>query len=70
MTEFTAGQYVELYPTIPTSRGGSVPSGTRGIVEAVDRTRTDDDIYLVRFLDNERLTGERAWLRAIDLIAA
>jgi hypothetical protein len=33
-------------------------------------TRPDDDIYLVEFLAAERLTGERAWLREIDLCPA
>ena len=70
VTEFAKGQYVELYPTIPSSRGGSVRAGTRGIVQAVDPTRPEDDIYLVEFLAFERLTGEQAWLRAIDLFPA
>jgi hypothetical protein len=67
MTAFAKGQYVELYPTIPSSGGGSVPSGTRGIVQQVDPDRDDDAIYLVAFLADERLTGEQAWLRAEDL---
>jgi hypothetical protein len=70
VTEFATGQYVELYPTIPSSFGGSVPAGTRGIVRAVDPTRPDDDVYLVEFLAGERVTGEAAWLRAVDLFAA
>jgi hypothetical protein len=67
MTAFTKGQYVELYPTIPSTAGGSISSGTRGIVQQVDPGRDDDAIYLVAFLANERLTGEQAWLRAEDL---
>ena len=70
MTEFAAGRYVELAPTIPSSDGASVRAGTRAIVRAVDPTRPDDDIYLVEFLVAERLSGERAWLRAIDLFPA
>jgi hypothetical protein len=64
------GQYVELFPTVQSSRGGSVAAGTRGIVQDVDPTRPNDDIYLVGFLESERLTGETAWLREIDLLAA
>jgi hypothetical protein len=67
---FLKGQNVELYPTIPSARGSSIAGGTRGIVQAVDRTRPNDDGYLVGFLENERLTGETAWLRAIDLVPA
>ena len=67
---FAVGQYVELYPTIPSSCGGSIESGTRGIVDRIDRDRPDDDIYLVAFLWNEARTGEVAWLREIDLFAA
>jgi hypothetical protein len=70
VTEFAKGQYVELYPTIPSSRDASIRAGTRGIVQAVNRERPGDEIYLVEFLENERLTGEQAWLRAIDLFAA
>lgn len=70
MTEFAKGQYVELYPTIPSSFGGSVRAGTRGVIQAVDPTRPDDDINLVEFLASGRLTAEQAWLRAIDLLAA
>jgi hypothetical protein len=67
--EFVTGQYVELYPTIQSSFGGSVPSGTRGIIKAVDPRRADGSIYLVEFLAGD-FTGEQAWLRAIDLFAA
>jgi hypothetical protein len=70
MTRFAKGQYVELYPTIPSSFGGSIDGGTRGIVQDVDETRPEDDLYLVGFLWNERLTGEAAWLREIDLFPA
>ncbi len=70
MTRFAKGQYVELCSTIPSSCGGSIDSGTRGIVHDVDESRPDDDIYLVGFLSNERLTGEAAWLRDIDLFPA
>jgi hypothetical protein len=68
--QFVKRQYVELFPTIPSSRAGSIPGGTRGIVHEVDPTRPDDDSYLVAFLENERLTGETAWLRDIDLFPA
>jgi hypothetical protein len=67
---YLVGQYVELYPTIPSSFGGSIRGGTRGIVQEIDLTRPDDDSYLVAFLVNERLTGELAWLRFIDLFPA
>lgn len=67
---YAQGQYVELYPTIQSTTGGSVPSGTRGIVQEVDPTRPDDAVYLVRFLANETLTNESAWLREIDLFPA
>jgi hypothetical protein len=70
VTEFTQGQYVELYATIPSSFGGSLLSGTRGIVQIVDAGRSDEAIFLVGFLVNERLTGEQAWLRADDLMPA
>jgi hypothetical protein len=70
VTQFAKGQYVELYPTIPSSRGASIPGGTRGIVQAIDPTRENDDIYLVGFLAGEKLTGEQAWLRTIDLSPA
>jgi hypothetical protein len=33
------GQYVELYPTIPSKTGGSTLRGTRGIVDAVTSLR-------------------------------
>jgi len=68
--EFAEGQRVALYPTIASERGGSVASGTRGIVQAIDPDRTDDAIYLVGFLASERLTGEQTWLRAVDLFPA
>jgi hypothetical protein len=70
MPRFSQGQYVELYPTIPSSFGGSVDAGTRGIVREIDLTRPCEDIYRVAFLSNERLTGEEAWLREIDLLRA
>jgi hypothetical protein len=70
MTRFAKGQYVELYPTIQSSSGASIDGGTRGIVRDVDESRPEDDIYLVGFLSNERLTGEAAWLRDIDLFPA
>lgn len=67
---FVKGQYVELCPTLPSSRERSIAAGTRGIVQDVDPTRPDDDMYLVGFLEHERPTGEAAWLREIDLFAA
>jgi hypothetical protein len=70
VTEFAKGQYVELYPTIPSSRGASLRGGTRGIVQAIDPTRDEDEIYLVEFLAAEKPTGEHPWLRAIDLSPA
>jgi hypothetical protein len=70
MPTFAQGQYVELYPTIPSSCSGSVDAGTRGIVREIDLTRDCEDIYRVAFMSNERLTGEEAWLREIDLLPA
>jgi hypothetical protein len=67
---FAVGQYVELYPTIPSSDGASsVDSGTRGIVDRIDLDR-GEDIYFVTFLWNEQRTSEAAWLREIDLFPA
>jgi len=70
MTAFSKGQYVELYPTIPSSIDGGVDAGTRGIVREIDVTRSGEDIYRVAFLRNERPTGEEAWLREADLFRA
>jgi hypothetical protein len=64
------GQHVELYPTIPSSFGGSVPSGTRGIVQEIDPGRAEGRIYRVRFLSSEMLTDEEAWLADTDIFAA
>lgn len=64
------GQYVELYPTIASREGGSIDGGTRGIIQAVEPTRPDEDVYLVAFLRSERLDSEQAWLREIDLFPA
>jgi hypothetical protein len=66
---FAAGQCVELYATIPSSFGGSVESGTRGIVQEV-REDPDGIRFLVAFLETERLTGEGAWLSVGDLLPA
>jgi hypothetical protein len=68
-TVFAVGQYVELYPTIPSSFGGSVESGTRAIVQEV-REDPDGTRFLVAFLAAEHLTGEGAWLSAADLMPA
>jgi hypothetical protein len=70
MTPFARGQYVELYPTIPSGSGYSIPGGTRGIIDAVDPDRADGAIYLVGFLHSEKRSGERAWLRESDLLPA
>jgi hypothetical protein len=67
---FSQGQYVELYKTIPSSLGGSVEAGTRGIVREIDLRRPRADVYRVAFLKNERLSGEEAWLREADLFGA
>jgi hypothetical protein len=69
MTKYVTGQYVELYPTIPSSRGGSVESGTRGIVREVE-DYGDEALYRVAFLAGERVTGEEAWLNEQDLFPA
>ena len=66
---FAPGQRVELYATIPSSLGGSVESGTRGIVEQVKEDPAGTR-FLVVFLEGERATGERAWLTAEDLLPA
>jgi len=39
-------------------------------VRRVDLTRENDRFYLVAFLRDERVTGEEAWLREIDLFLA
>lgn len=70
MTRFVKGQYVELGQTIPSSSGGSIESGTRGIVQDLDETRPGEDIYLVGLLSNEQLSGEAAWLPEVDLFPA
>jgi hypothetical protein len=67
---FAKGQCVEMIVTIPSRGEDSVLAGTRGIVQAIDPSRPDDAIYRVAFLENERLTGEGAWLPAIDLVPA
>lgn len=65
---FAVGQYVELYPTIPSELGEySIESGTRGIIQEV---MGDGYAYRVRFLQNERLTEDEAWLDAIELFPA
>jgi hypothetical protein len=38
-------------------------------VRDIDLTQPDD-IYLVEFLWSERVTGETAWLREVDLFPA
>jgi hypothetical protein len=58
---FSIGQRVELYPTIPSSFGGSIPNGTRGIVQEIEE-HGDEALYLVAFMISETLTGETAWL--------
>lgn len=69
MRRFSEGQYVELHPTIPADDGGSIPGGTRGIVQAIDPEHANEAIYLVGFVANETLDGRSAWLREIDLFA-
>jgi hypothetical protein len=64
-----AGQLVELYPTIPSESGGSIDSGTRGIVREVDPTRPNDDIYYVAFLDDSGREFESTWLSELDVYA-
>lgn len=66
--KYVVGQYVELITTVPSSGEGSVQSGTRAVIQAVDVTGPDDRIYLVAFLSSERTTGETAWIREIDLL--
>lgn len=72
MAAFAQGQYVELYPTIPSSKDESIDGGTRGIIQAVKPTRPDEDVYIVAFafLRGERLDSEQAWLREVDLVPA
>jgi hypothetical protein len=67
MARFAEGQYVELFPTIPSRFGDGIEAGMRGIVQSIDVNRSDGAIYLVGFLANDALTGEAAWLREIDL---
>lgn len=66
MGAFAHGQYVELLTTVQTLSGASVETGTRGRVQQVDA----EGRCLVEFLSSERFTGERAWVQAIDLLAA
>jgi hypothetical protein len=47
--------------------GGSIDAGIPAIIEAIDISR-HHVIGLVEFLRNERLTGEAARLREIDLV--
>lgn len=70
MPAFSEGQYVELFPAIPSSLDGSVNAGTRGIVREIDLTRPGKDIFRVAFLINERVAGKEAWLREVDLLRA
>jgi hypothetical protein len=70
MPRFGEGQFVELYQTIPAQDGDSDRGGTRGIVQIVDPDHADEAIYLVAFLQSERLDGRQAWLREIDLFPA
>jgi hypothetical protein len=70
MPRFGGGQFVELYPRIRGQQGGSTPGATRGIVQIVDLEHADEAIYLIAFLQSERLDGRRAWLREIDLFPA
>jgi hypothetical protein len=70
VTEFAQGQYVRLYPTIASSRGGSVAADTRGVIRSIDPERTGGSIYLIEFLQAERPTGQRSWLRTTDLTPA
>jgi hypothetical protein len=65
---FCVGQRVELYSTIPSREGGSIESGRRGIVQAIEEGPIQER-YLVAFMVNETLTSERAWLAAQDLLA-
>jgi hypothetical protein len=67
---FSVGQYVELYRTIPSSAGGSIVSGTRGIVRDIKVSARGSTRYLVGFLASERLTGDAAWVADEDLHAA
>ena len=65
-TLFPVGHYAELYPTIPSPSGtGSIPGGTRGIVDEVDGDRR-----LLAVLASERRTGERVWVEATMLFPA
>lgn len=66
--KYVVGQYVEIITTVSSSETGSVQSGTRGVIQAIDLTEPDDRIYRVAFLGNERPTGETAWMREIDLL--
>ena len=70
MTEFAVGQYVEVLVQFQTESGADIDAGTRAVVRIIDPTRPLADIYLVEFLRNERTTGERGWLRGIDVLAA
>jgi len=64
-TLFPVGHYVELYATIPSPSGDSIPGGTRGIVDEVD-----GHLRLIAILASERRTGERVWVEAEMLFPA
>src|SRR3954470_24095067 len=67
LSAFAVGQRVELYPTIPAPDGGSIESGTRAIVRAIDESRPDGAGHLVGVLASER--GNRATHPGIDRAA-
>ena len=67
---FGVGQRVELYATILAPDGGSIESGTRAIVRAIDSSRSHGADHLVAFMENERPTGLEVWLGAEDLLPA
>jgi hypothetical protein len=60
----SAGDHVELYPTIPSERyTGSIDSGSVGIVREVDADASGAAIYLVEFFGTDRgEPGEEVWL--------
>ena len=66
--KYVVGQYVEIITTVSSTEKGSVESGTRAVIRAINLTQPDDHIYLVAFLSSERTTGETAWMREIDLL--
>lgn len=69
MPRFAIGQYVELYPTVPSASPSSIESGTRAVVREIADDGSDT-MYRVIVLVNEQQTGEIMWADEADLLEA